>query len=209
MKYLFCILSLAIGMGMANGAENARKIAERYGIDAFENVTSLKYTFEVERGGEKVVERTWIWRPQADEVEWLEEGIRYTRNTETMDAGVDQKFINDKYWLLFPFNLVWDEGVEITESGKTVAPISGVEMNKLTIAYVSDAGYTPGDAYDLYYTDDYLIKEWMFRKGGKATGRPMTWEDNVEHGGFLISTLHVAPNGTRLYFTGIEVETSK
>ena len=35
----------------------------------------------------------------------------------------------------------------------------------ITVLYGKEGGYTPGDAYDIYYDENYMIKEWVFRKG--------------------------------------------
>ena len=78
---------------------------------------------------------------------------------------LDQRFINDKYWLLVPFQLVWDAGTTISNPIKEAAPISQLEMQKITLTYSKKGGYTPGDAYDIYYGNDFLIKEWVFRGG--------------------------------------------
>ena len=43
-------------------------------------------------------------------------------------------------------------------------PLVGENMQKLTIVYANEGGYTPGDAYDFYFGDDFVIREWVFRK---------------------------------------------
>ena len=47
-------------------------------------------------------------------------------------------------------------------------------MQKLTIVYGDEGGYTPGDAYDFYFGDDHIIKEWVFRKGNATEPSTMT-----------------------------------
>ena len=55
--------------------------------------------------------------------------------------------------------MVWDSNATISETKKAEGPISKDELNMITMTYSDEGGYTPGDAYDIFYDDDYLIKE--------------------------------------------------
>ncbi|MGP1992648.1 hypothetical protein D9V96_012250 [Zobellia laminariae] len=83
-------------------------------------------------------------------------------------------------------------------------------MQKLTVVYKQDGGYTPGDAYDFYFGDDYLIKEWVFRKGNQAEpSMSTTWEDYTDVGGLKVAKMHQNEDGSfKLYFTNLEVKTN-
>jgi hypothetical protein len=121
----------------------------------------------------------------------------------TIDGG----FINDKYWLMFPFQLVWDTGYTYTIMENIPAPISGQSSTQLTIVYNQEDGYTPGDAYDLFLDENYLIKEWVFRKGNGIEGRPLTWENEKDFNGVKFATEHKNDDSIKfIWFTGIEVE---
>lgn len=118
------------------------------------------------------------------------------------DAG----FINDKYWLLYPFQLAWDTGYTYEVEEHVNAPISGTSSTKLTIVYNNEDGYTPGDAYDLYLNDQYMIKEWTFRKGNGSEGRSFTWEMEKEFDGILMATEHRNAEGQLfIWFSDIKV----
>lgn len=95
--------------------------------------------------------------------------VVYNRTSmDSLTKKTDASFINDKYWLLAPFNLVWDEGVSFSEKENVVAPVSKDTLNQLTILYGGEGGYTPGDAYDFYFGKDYIIKEWIFREANNS-----------------------------------------
>ena len=81
-------------------------------------------------------------------------------------------------------------------------------MQKLTIVYTGEGGYTPGDAYDFYFGDDYLIKEWVFRKGNQAEASlATTWEEYSDFNGLVMSKTHKKAEGNfKLYFTNIQVK---
>ena len=134
--------------------------------------------------------------------------IRY--NTGNIDATltkIDRGFINDKFWLLIPFQLVWDQGTTVSEPIKTEAPISKNKMNKITLTYPNEGGYTPGDAYDIYYGDDYLIKEWAYRKGNKPEASLInTFENYQDFNGIKIALEHKKAKGDwNLNFTNVKV----
>jgi hypothetical protein len=81
-------------------------------------------------------------------------------------------------------------------------------MQKLTIVYGTKGGYTPGDAYDFYFEDDMVIKEWAFRKGNQEEPNMVTsWEAYQDFNGLNIATMHKRPGGHfKLYFTGVTVD---
>lgn len=83
-------------------------------------------------------------------------------------------------------------------------------MQQLTISYGDEGGYTPGDAYDFFFENDFQIKEWIFRKGNDTIPYLVTtWEDYKDFNGIKIATMHQNPEGTfKLYFTNIEVKTN-
>jgi hypothetical protein len=136
--------------------------------------------------------------------------IAYNRNAsmDSLQVQADKRFINDSYWLLVPFKLVWDEGVTISEEKNVVAPISGDTLHKLTILYEGDGGYTPGDAYDFYLSDDHLIKEWGYRGGNAEKASTATsWMKMESFNGLKLNTAHQDSIGSfKLYFTNISVK---
>ncbi|WP_297796188.1 hypothetical protein [uncultured Eudoraea sp.] len=187
------------------------KIAYAHGLKEWKNVEELKFTFNVDRDTTHF-ERDWIWNIKENKVTGISSGesTTYYRNEiDSVVAKVDAGFINDKYWLLAPFNLVWDEGNFSYEHTETAEPpIGKISMQKLTIVYSNEGGYTPGDAYDFYFGDDYIIKEWVFRKGNQADASlATTWEDYADFDGLTISRTHKNSEGNfKLYFTNIEVK---
>ena len=64
-------------------------------------------------------------------------------------------------------------------------------MNMITITYPNEGGYTPGDAYDIYFDEDYMIKEWTFRKGNSEDpSLSTTFENYKDYNGIKIATDH-------------------
>jgi len=186
------------------------RIAYANGLKEFEAIQKLEFTFNVRRNDSLITSRSWVWEPQADSISYSE-GNTQLKYHQIRDAKthpeIDQKFINDQYWLLFPFHLVWDE-MEYQHAPEATAPISGKKLQQLTITYPPDAGYTPGDVYELFFDANFLIQEWVYIPGGNAEKAfPATWEDYSELNGMNIATMHRnEEKGFELFFTDISVE---
>ena len=171
----------------------SEKIANAHGYENWKNVKTFAFTF-----GGKYAEpnsgRSWIWNPKTNDVTLTrgEETSSYNRNRmDSLDMQSDRAFINDKFWALFPFQLVWDEGTTISEPIKEIAPISKKELNKIVLLYSNNGGYTPGDAYDIYYDNDFIIREWAFRKGNAPEAALVnTFENYEDFDGLKIAQEH-------------------
>jgi len=190
----------------------ADHIAKAHGFDNWKNINEIKFTFNVDRG-ENHFERTWKWQPKENYVVSMvsKDSITMYNRSETLApnfVAVDKGFINDKYWLLVPFQLIWDEGTTISEPTKEEAPISKTELNKITLTYGNEGGYTPGDAYDIFYDDDYMIREWVFREGNSETpSMTTTFENYEDFNGIKIAKDHKMADGNfNLYFSNIKVK---
>ncbi|PQB05910.1 hypothetical protein [Aureitalea marina] len=188
----------------------AMAIAKAHGYDNWQNVNRLDFTFNIDRG-EMHIERSFNWYPKEDRVTFINEAdtVDYVRSqVDSLSLRADQTFVNDSFWLLAPLHLVWDEGTTISEPSQEAAPISGGMMNKLTLTYSDEGGYTPGDAYDFYYGDDFLLTEWVFRKGNQPEPSMVTtWEAYKEVGELTMATMHKDSTKTlQLHFTGLKVQ---
>lgn len=194
----------------------AEKIAKAHGYDQWKNVNEIEFTFNIDRG-ENHFERQWKWQPKENYVVSAiskDSITMYTRNIKEVVIAnpkiidVDKSFINDKYWLLVPFQLVWDEGTTISEPVKELTPISKTELNKITLTYGNEGGYTPGDAYDIFYDNDYIIREWVFRKGNTVEpSMTTTFENYEDFNGIKIAKDHKMAEGNfNLYFSNIKVK---
>ncbi len=188
----------------------AEAIAYANGIKNWDKVKEIKFTFNVDKDTTHF-ERSWHWKPKENIVTMINENDTITYNRTKLDSlsqRVDQGFVNDKYWLLAPFNLVWDiKSFASKHYVKSVAPISGKEMQKLTIIYNNEGGYTPGDAYDFYFEGDFIIKEWVYRqKNAEEPSLTTTWEDYESFNGIKIAKTHKRNEGDwTLHFTNIQV----
>ena len=186
------------------------KVANAHGYENWKDVASVQFTFNVDRDSSHF-ERTWLWKTDSNDVTMMtrQDTINYNRKAvDSTMASTDGGFVNDKFWLLAPYQLVWDQNNFTYEHIEGVeAPISKTPMHKLTTVYANEGGYTPGDAYDYYFGDDFVIKEWGYRKGNQEEpNMATTWEAYKNLNGLKIGTMHKRPDTNfSLYFTGVEV----
>ncbi|TGV03227.1 hypothetical protein [Flavivirga rizhaonensis] len=218
-KFIFIALIFSVSLSCKQKQEKvadikpltiAEKIANAHGFENWKHVTSIHFTFNVDKDSIHF-ERTWTWNTKTSDVLAINKKDTISYNRAKIDStltSVDSAFINDKYWLLVPFQLVWDKGLSISEPIKEIAPISKTEMSKITLTYSAEGGYTPGDAYDIYYGNDYLIKEWIFRKGNSNEPSMITtFENYKDFNGIKIALDHKkADTNWNLNFTNIKIE---
>lgn len=189
--------------------EPHQKIANAHGLDNFDKVEEIKFTFNVKVNDSLRTSRSWHWKTRNDEIRLTEGDISRTYkkddNLSEEEREMDQKFINDSYWLLFPFQLIWSDP-EITEENASEAPISKEKMDKLIVSYTGDGGYTPGDTYEIFYDEDFIVREWIYKSADGNRESPSTWEDYEDFNGLKIAKSHKSPDGSfELFFSDIEV----
>lgn len=192
-------------------------IAGSYGIASFGQVDEIRYTFNVKLG-EKQVKRSWIWWPKSDRVEYRPGGdqtkaVRYSRNdldgsTSDEIKKIDAAFINDQYWLLFPYHLVWDQQTTVADIGRQPMPIGGQSARSVVVTYPPSGGYTPGDVYELFIGPDNRLIQWIYRKGGSVEPtRVTTWQDHRKVGPLTLALDHQGPNADfRVRFSDVAVK---
>jgi hypothetical protein len=188
----------------------AEKIAVAHGIENWGNVEEVKFTFKVDRDSIIGLGRSWIWNLKEDKVNmsYGETNIEYIRSQmDSTHIRADQGFVNDKFWLLVPFQLVWDTSATISEPKKVESPIGKEQLDMITILYADQGGYTPGDAYDIYYDKNYMIKEWVFRQGNSAEpSLTNTFENYQDFNGIKIAIDHKKEDGSwNLNFADISI----
>jgi hypothetical protein len=180
----------------------AEQMCKTYGLDSFGQVNGIRYTFNLDLPGLKRSD-TWDWNPKTDTVSFVgkdKEGnpvkVTYQRSqlssqSDVVKNEVDPAFINDQYWLIFPFHVAWD-GASVTDEGTQKLPIGTGSAERIVVKYSSDRGYTPGDTWILYVGADRRIEQFVYRRGGSAKPSVVTttWAGYKKAGPLLFSTDH-------------------
>jgi hypothetical protein len=201
----------------------AEPIAKTYGIDSFDQIDQIRYTFNAQFPGVDL-SRSWIWEPKSGRVTYDGKDkagnpvkVTYLRSQlASQDAMVkdeiDPGFMNDEYWLVFPFHTVWDSNAQVTDEGMQKLPIGDGSARKVVVKYPSDVGYTPGDTWTLFVGPDYRVQQFIYNRGGpkKPSEVIMSWAGYKKAGPLLISTDHTGTadgNPARIFFTDVAVKT--
>lgn len=205
----------------ADGRPFMREVAKAYGLDSFYKVEKIVFSFNVSKG-ETLTTRTWIWRPQSTELTYIgmnDQGAlvrsSYFRADLSPDSPpfhnqVEQWFVNDSYWLLFPLMVAWDDKVKVDDQGMAPMPLGGGDARHLVVTYPATGGFTPGDVYEVFVGADKRIHQWIFRKGGSPTPTVVTtWDEHTKMGPLLLSLSHQSGDGAFKLWFGNVVLTSR
>jgi hypothetical protein len=215
------VLLLIVGMTACAGRSKEHPtptrqlIAESYGLQHFGKVEKIQYTFNAKLG-EKLISRFWIWEPRLDRVTFkgmdYQKAITYHRDeiegTESNKLKkIDAWFINDNYWLLFPYHVAWDTTAKVEDIGRKALPMGVGKAKGVVVSYPATGGYTPGDVYDLFLDDQYRLLQWVYRRGGsEKPTRISTWEDHRKVGPLTVSLNHQGEDQNfRVWFTNVGV----
>jgi hypothetical protein len=182
----------------------AEQMAKTYGLDSFGQIEGIRYTFTAELPG-VTLSRSWEWNPKTDTVSYSgkdKSGKPVTATYQRSQLGsqsdavkkqIDPAFINDQYWLLLPFHVIWDGSATVTDQGMQKLPIGDASAERLVMKYPSQGGgYAPGDTWELYVGADKRVQQMVYRRGG--TAKPgiviATWDGHKKAGPLLVSTDH-------------------
>jgi hypothetical protein len=115
--------------------------------------------------------------------------VTYHRSQATgVPEDIDANFLNDQYWLLFPFHVIWDTTATVTDEGMQKPPLGNGSGEKLVVKYPSDGGYSPGDTWDIYVGADGRAQEFVYHRGGpkKPSVVIAPWTDYKKTGAALL-----------------------
>ena len=219
---IFGVLVLAATCWAQQRPPIVEKLAKAYGLDSFGQIEAIRYTFNLQLPGVNL-SRSWIWEPKSGQVTY--EGkeksgkpvkVTYLRSQFSSQSAevkedIDPGFVNDQYWLVFPFHVSWDTSAMVEDAGMQKLPLGKGSAEKVAVKYPSDGGYTPGDTWELYVGTDGRIQELVFHHGGAAKPSVViaTWTGYKKAGPLLISTEH---RGTadgkplHLFFSNVAVK---
>ena len=181
------------------------KIAKAYGLDSFGKIDAIRYTWNGEIPGVFKLAHAWEWEPKTNKVSY--EGkdkdgkpvkVSYMRSDlssqpDAVKNEVEPAFVNDNYWLLFPFHAYWDTSAAVTDQGMKKLPIGAGSAALVVVKYPAElGGYTPGDTWDLYVGKDNRVQQFIYHRGGprKPSLVTATWAGYKKAGPLLVSTEH-------------------
>jgi len=181
------------------------QLAKTYGLDSFGQIEAIRYTWNGEIPGLFKLTHMWEWEPKTGKVSY--EGkdkdgkpvkVTYIRSElssqpDNVKNEVDPSFVNDNYWLLFPFHAYWDTSATVTDEGMRKLPAGNGSAKLVAVKYPSEGGgYTPGDTWELYLGKDNRVEQLAYHRGGpkKPSLVIATWAGYKKAGPLLISTEH-------------------
>jgi hypothetical protein len=232
LRPLITIPCLLLGMLLFAGTSRAQtrpaiveQLAKTYGLDSYGQIEAIRYTFNLELPALKVsLSRSWEWEPKTGKVTYEskdKEGkpvkVTYLRSQinsapANVKENIEPAFVNDNYWVIFPFHVYWDTSATVTEKDKQKLPIGAGTAKLVSVKYpVEVGGDTPGDTWDLYIGKDGRVEQFIYHRGGpkKPSNVTTTWAGYKKAGSLLFSTDHrgmADGKPARIYFTNVAVK---
>lgn len=222
---VFGVLLLAAASMAQTRPPTVEALAKTYGLDSYGQVDAIRYTFNLALPALKLnISRTWTWEPKTGKVTYDSKDkdgkpvqVTYMRSQlSTAPANVkddiEPAFVNDNYWVIFPFHVYWDTSANVEVKDKQKLPIGAGTAKLVSVKYPAEVGgYTPGDTWDLYVGSDGRVAQFIYHRGGpkKPSNVTTTWAGYKKAGPLLFSTDH---RGTadgkpaRIFFTDVAVK---
>ena len=201
---VFGLLVLAVNSWAQQHNPTLEKLAKTYGIDSWDKVDAVRYTFNIDIPVLKAA-RSWTWEPKTNQITYEAKDkdgkpVKITYNANNLGSQPDNVknevnpgFVNDNYWLIFPFHAYWDKSATITDQSMKKLPIGAGSATLVSVKYPAEGGgYTPGDTWELYVGKDNRVHQLVYHRGGpkKPSLVIATWTGYKKAGPLLISTEH-------------------
>jgi hypothetical protein len=179
------------------------RVAKTYGLDSYGQIEAIRYTWSAQFPGVNI-SHSWVWEPKTNKVSYEGKGkdgkpvkVTYLRSEvssqpDAVKNEVDPAFINDNYWLLFPFHAYWDTSATVTDQGMHKLPLGNGSAELVGVKYPNEGGYTPGDTWELYVGKGDRVEQFVYHRGGpkKPSLVTATWAGYKKAGPLLVSTEH-------------------
>jgi hypothetical protein len=205
-----CTAILATVVIAANSQAQERapiieSVAKAYGLDSYGQIEAIRYTWNGEIPGVFKLSHKWEWEPKTGKVSFegtdkdgkpvkvAYDSSQLSSQSDQVKNEVEPAFVNDNYWLLFPFHAYWDKSATITDQGPKKLPIGAGTATLVSVKYPAEAGgYTPGDTWDLYVGKGNRVQAMVYHRGGdkKPSLVTATWTGYKKAGPLLVSTEH-------------------
>jgi len=220
--------SILLGLPVISAAQQRApildQVAKAYGIDSWDKVEAIRYTWNVEITGLFKASHKWEWEPKTGKVSFEGVGkdgkpVNVTYDSSQLSSQSDQvknevepAFVNDNYWLIFPFHAYWDKSASVIDQGKFNLPMGPGMAELVAVKYPAEGGgYTPGDTWDLYVGAGDRVVYFVYHRGGaKPPSRVFaTWAGYKKAGPILFSTEHLGSADGRpfhLWITDVAVK---
>jgi len=200
------VMVLALASWAQQRPPIVEKLANTYGLQSYGQIEAIRYTFNLDVPALKLkLAHSWEWEPKTGHVTFESKDkdgkpVKVTYNRSQLSSQPDNvknqiepAFVNDNYWLIFPFHAYWDTGATVTDEGMQKLPVGTGSGEKVVVKYPSEAGgYTPGDTWELYLGKDNRVELLVFHHGGNAKPSVViaTWAGYKKAGPLLVSTEH-------------------
>ena len=203
-----CLIFAASSWAQQRAANSRTRSPKTYGLDSWD-----KLKRSATPGTEKSLDfsklsHTWEWEPKTGKITYegkdkdgkpvkvTYDSSKLSSQSDHVKNEIEPSFVNDNYWLLFPFHAYWDTSATVTDQGMNKLPIGTGSATLVSVKYPAEAGgYTPGDTWDLYVGKDNRVQAMVYHRGGatKPSLVTATWTGYKKAGPLLSQPSTAAP----------------
>jgi hypothetical protein len=222
---VFTVLALAAtSLALAQSRPPiVNELAKTYGLDSWDQIDGVRYTWNGQFGTVNI-SHAWEWHPKTGEVTFQSKDkdgkpVKVTYIRTQLDSApanvkdqIEPSFVNDNYWVFFPFHVDWDTSADVQDQGTQKLPQGTGSGKRVVVKYPAEAGgYTPGDTWELYLASTGRVEQMAYHRGGpkKPSVVICGWTGYKKAGPLLFSTEH---RGTadgaplRVWFSNVSVK---
>ena len=146
------LLILPATLGAQQRDPIIEKVAKAYGLDSYEKIEAIRYTWNIDIPGLFKATHKWEWEPKTGKITYEStdkdgKPVKVAYDSSQLNSQSDQvknevepAFVNDNYWLLFPFHAYWDKSATITNQGTKKLPIGAGSATLVSVKYPQEAG---------------------------------------------------------------------
>src|SRR5256884_3781736 len=180
------VLALAPCFGAETRPPILEQLAKTYGLDSYGQIEAIRYTWNGEIPGVFKLAHAWEWEPKTGKISYEgkdKEGkpvkVTYisselSSQSDTVKNEVEPAFVNDNYWLLFPFHAYWDTSATVTDKGMQKLPMGNGSAELVSVKYPAEAGgFTPRDTLDSFLGKDHRLQQFAYHPRGPKKPNPV------------------------------------
>src|ERR1700732_3181368 len=132
---LLCGMLVCVPNSWAQAPQRAPildQVAKTYGIDSWDKIDAIRYTWSIDIPGLFKASHKWEWEPKTGKttfestdkdgkpVKVTYDSSQLSSQPDAVKNQIEPAFVNDNYWLLFPFHAYWDKSASAIDQGKFI-----------------------------------------------------------------------------------------
>src|SRR5256885_4442293 len=161
------------------------QLAKTYGLDSYGQIEAIRYTWNGEIPGVFKLAHMWEWEPKTGKISYEGQAkagkpvkvsfieSQFSSQPDSVKNEVEPAFVNDNYWLIFPFHAYWDKSATVTDQGMKKLPVGAGSARVVVVKSPEEAGgFSPRGTLDLSVSQDHRAQDPVYPPRGAPPPHP-------------------------------------